>query len=63
MNSPFCPTPNYGHISHLNTVLGVQSQGIPENESVNTSSSQIAHFWHVQDGHLPKQYHIFLQRR
>jgi len=36
MNSPLTPTQDYVHISHLNTVLGVQGQGIPENESVNT---------------------------
>jgi hypothetical protein len=54
INSPFSPTPDYVHILHLNTVLGVQGQGIPENENVN---------WHVQDGHLPKQYHILLERR
>jgi hypothetical protein len=36
MNSPFTPTPDYVHISHLNTVLGVQGQRIPENESTNT---------------------------
>jgi len=36
MNSPFIPTRDYVHISHINTVLGVRGQGIPENESVNT---------------------------
>jgi hypothetical protein len=36
MNSPLTPTPDYVHISHLNTVLGVQGQGTPENESAGT---------------------------